>query len=97
MPFGVDHAENEQSENGGKDDNRFEPEEPAELVGTESAEREVDKPEKEESQHSRGSNTNWLGDMVWNVREAMAKDAAKDIWHEASSGIHWYLVRNNYW
>ena len=58
MPSGVDHAENEQSEDGGKYDNRFEPEEPAELVRTESAEGEVDKPEKEESQHSRGSYTN---------------------------------------
>ncbi len=48
MPMCVGHAEDEQSPDGGEDYDGFEPEEGAQLVGSESAEGEVDEPEEEE-------------------------------------------------
>lgn len=82
----VGHAEDEQAPDGWDDDDALEPEELAELVGSEGAEGEVDEPEEEESKHVGAGDADGFRDVIGNIGEPVAEDAAEDVGHEACAG-----------
>jgi len=89
----IGHAEDEQPPDGGEDYDGFEPEEGAQLVGSESAEGEVDEPEEEECQHALRGDADGGGDVVGDVGEGVPKDAAEDVRHKGCAGVYCFSLQ----
>ncbi|RFU34671.1 hypothetical protein B7463_g1676, partial [Scytalidium lignicola] len=84
----VDHAEDEEAEDGGQDNDGLEPEEGAQLVGSQGAEGEVDEPEEEKGEHALAGDADGGRDVVGDVSEVVTEDGSKDVIHEAGSRVY---------
>lgn len=91
ISLGVDHAENEEAPNGGEHDDGLEPEECFQLVRSEGAEWEMDKPEQEEGEHATCCDPNGLRDMIRDIGEFVTEDATKNVQHEACTRVDFQL------
>lgn len=78
----VDHAEDEQAEDGGNHDEGLGPEEFAQLVGTEERQRQIDEPEQEEREESGAGDAHRCGNSIWDVRVVVPEDGAQHVRYE---------------
>lgn len=87
LPLGVHHTEDEQTHNSRDHHERLEPEELAQLVGSEERERQRHQPKEEKGEQSGARNTHGLRNRVGNMEVAVTEDCVQHVANQCGAGV----------